>query len=124
MASATGSGFPTVISNPIADRSIGISAWLRLQCSDSRMCGVAKKAIVEGSRRGLTWATAAFVAGVLLNVDRVSPWVPVAALIFVVWRLLAASRPLRLPGTVARSLMAFALVAAVVVRFHTLNGLS
>jgi transglutaminase-like putative cysteine protease len=88
------------------------------------MCGVAKKPNAEGSRRGLTWATGAFVGGVLLNVDRISPWVPVVALIFVVWRLMAAAGPVRLPGTVARSLMAFALVAAVLVRFHTLNGLS
>jgi transglutaminase-like putative cysteine protease len=60
----------------------------------------------------------------LLNADRVPSWVPVAALIFVVWRLMAASRPLRLPGTFTRSLLAVLLVAGVVLRFHTLNGLS
>ena len=78
----------------------------------------------EGSIRGLRWATAAFGAGVLLNIDRVPPWTPVAALVFIVWRLLAASRSLRLPGTWIRSLLALLLVAGVLVRFHTLNGLS
>jgi transglutaminase-like putative cysteine protease len=85
---------------------------------------VAKIQPPEGSRRGLAWAIGAFAAGVLLNADRVPSWVPVAALIFVVWRLMAASRPLRLPGTLTRSLLAVVLVAGVVLRFHTLNGLS
>jgi protein-glutamine gamma-glutamyltransferase len=88
------------------------------------MCNVAKKPVVEGSRRGLEWATIAFVAGVLLNIDRVPSWTPIAALVFVAWRLMAASRSMRLPGTVLRSLLALVLVAGVVVRFHTLNGLS
>ncbi|MDB6106750.1 MAG: transglutaminase-like protein [Gammaproteobacteria bacterium] len=85
---------------------------------------MAKTRLPEGSHRGLIWATGAFGAGVLLNFDRVPSWVPVAALVFVVWRLLAASRPLRLPGVVIRSLLALLLVAGVVLRFHTLNGLS
>jgi protein-glutamine gamma-glutamyltransferase len=85
---------------------------------------VPKPPAAEGSRRGLEWTTAAFVAGALLNVDRVPVWTPLAALIFVVWRLMAAARSLRLPRTFARSLMALVLVGAVVVRFHTLNGLS
>ena len=85
---------------------------------------MAKTQPPEGSPRGLTWATAAYGAGVLLNVDRVPQWVPVAALIFVIWRLMAASRPLRLPGVVIRSLLAVLLVAGVLLRFHTLNGLS
>src|SRR5712672_4322338 len=88
------------------------------------MSSVAKIRPPEGSRRGLAWAMGAFAAGVLLNADRVPSWVPVAALIFVVWRLMAASRPLRLPGTFTRSLLAVLLVAGVVLRFHTLNGLS
>jgi transglutaminase-like putative cysteine protease len=88
------------------------------------MRGVAKTQPPEGSQRGLIWATGAYCAGVLLNVDRVPEWVPVAALLFVVWRLMAASRPLRLPGTVVRGLLALLLVAGIVLRFHTLNGLS
>lgn len=78
----------------------------------------------EGSRRGLIWATGAFGAGVLLNVDRVPYWVPIAALVFVAWRLTAASRSLRLPGVFIRSVLALLLVGGVVLRFHTLNGLS
>jgi transglutaminase-like putative cysteine protease len=88
------------------------------------MRGVAKTQPPEGSRRGLFWATGAFGAGVLLNVDRVPLWVPVAALVLVVWRLMATSRSLRLPGAVMRTLLASLLVAGVMLRFHTLNGLS
>jgi len=85
---------------------------------------VAKIQRPEGSRRGLIWATGAFGAGVLLNVDRVPYWVPIAALVFVVWRLMAASQLRRLPGVIIRSVLALLLVAGVLVRFHTLNGLS
>jgi transglutaminase-like putative cysteine protease len=88
------------------------------------MRGVAKTQPPEGSRGGLTWATGAFVAGALLNVDRVPSWVPVAAFVLVLWRLTASSRSLRLPGAVIRTLLALLLVAGVVLRFHTLNGLS
>ncbi|MFL6599799.1 MAG: DUF3488 and DUF4129 domain-containing transglutaminase family protein [Steroidobacteraceae bacterium] len=85
---------------------------------------MAKQQPPEGSRRGLVWATGAFGAGVLLNVDRVPSWVPVAAVLFVVWRLMATTRSLRLPGVIVRSLLALLLVASVMLRFHTLNGLS
>ena len=85
---------------------------------------MAKKPGVEGSRRGLEWVTVAFVGGSLLNIDRVPSWAPLAALLFVIWRLVAASRSLPLPGTVIRGLLALILVAGIVVRFHTLNGLS
>jgi transglutaminase-like putative cysteine protease len=88
------------------------------------MRGVAKTKPPEGSRRGLFWATGAFGAGVLLNVDRVPSWVPVAALVLVFWRVMAGSRSLRLPGAVIRTLLALLLVAGVMLRFHTLNGLS
>jgi len=83
-----------------------------------------KRPLVDGSRRGLEWVSVAFVAGLLLNVDRIPVWTPIAALIFVVWRLMAASRALRLPGTPVRSILALALVGGVALRFHTLNGLS
>src|SRR6266403_1638381 len=80
------------------------------------MRGVAKKQPPEGSRRGLVWATGAFAAGALLNVDRVPSWVPVAALLFVVWRLMAATRSLRLPGVIVRSLLALLLVSGAMLR--------
>jgi transglutaminase-like putative cysteine protease len=76
------------------------------------------------SRAGLMWATVAFAAGALLNIDRVPPWVPVAALVCVGWRLMAMRRRIYLPGTVVRSVLALLLVAGVLVRFRTLNGLS
>ena len=85
---------------------------------------MAKPPVIEGSRGGLDWSALALVAGVLLNIDRVPSWTALAALLFVAWRLLAASRSLRLPGTVLRSLLALALVAGVFIRFHTLNGLT
>ena len=77
--------------------------------------------------RPLVWATAAFTAGVLLNADRVPPWVPVAALLLGAWRVWVGWRParsLRLPGTFVRSTLTLLLVVAVLIRFHTLNGLS
>jgi protein-glutamine gamma-glutamyltransferase len=77
-----------------------------------------------GSRRGLLWGAGVFTAGLALNIDRVPAWVPVVSLLFIAWRLMAAYRPLYLPGVVIRSIGALLLVAGVLVRFHTLNGLS
>lgn len=78
----------------------------------------------SGSRRGLSWATAAFAFGLLLNVDRVPQYVAGISVVFIAWRLLAAYRKIYLPGAVIRSLMAMLLVATVLLRFHTLNGLT
>lgn len=78
----------------------------------------------DGSRRGLLWSASSLGAGILLNVDRVPAWACAAALFFGCWRLLAAARPLPLPGTVARTSVALLLVAGILVRFHTLNGLA
>jgi transglutaminase-like putative cysteine protease len=77
--------------------------------------------------RALVWAAAALVMGMLLSFDRVPSWVPVAALLLVSWRLWVAWKPtrsLRLPGALVRTALTFALVAAVLMRFRTLNGLS
>ena len=73
--------------------------------------------------RPLLWACAAFAGGVLLHADRVPPWATAVALLLVLWRLLSAQRS-RLPGATARALLALALLAVVLVRFHTLNGLA
>jgi transglutaminase-like putative cysteine protease len=75
-------------------------------------------------RGALAWATAAFAVGVLLNVDRVPSWVPLAAVLVVAWRVLASTRNVRLPSTFLKSVLALLLVAAVLVRFRTLNGLT
>ncbi len=77
--------------------------------------------------RPLAWAAAAFCGGIVLNCDRLPLWVPVVTLVLVAWRLCVAWRPMRfmrLPGAVARSLIAAILVAGVLIRFRTLNGLS
>ena len=73
--------------------------------------------------RALLWATAAFAGGVLLHIDRLPVWVPVAALVLVAWRIAAARRRLPLPGVLVRTLLAAAVVIAVFARFRTLNGL-
>ncbi len=72
----------------------------------------------------LEWVAAAFMAGVLLNADRVPWWVVVVAVVCTAWRLLAARSAIPLAGTVLRTIAAVMLVAAILFRFRTLNGLS
>ena len=73
----------------------------------------------------LAFACAAFAGGVLLNIDRVPMWsAPLVALLLMGWRLLSARAALPLPGVLARALLALLLVAVVLMRFHTLNGLT
>jgi transglutaminase-like putative cysteine protease len=74
--------------------------------------------------RSLAWAAAALGGGVLLHVDRVPAWVSAAALILLVWRLAAIRARVHLPGAIARVLLAVLVAIAVLVRFHTLNGLA
>jgi len=74
--------------------------------------------------RSLAWAAAALGGGVLLHVDRVPAWVSAAALILLVWRLAATRARVHLPGAFARVLLAVLVAVAVLVRFHTLNGLA
>jgi protein-glutamine gamma-glutamyltransferase len=74
--------------------------------------------------RSLAWACAAFAGGVLLNLDRVPPWTAATALLLIAWRLSTERSGGRLPGTVARALLALGVVAVVLWRFHTLNGLA
>ena len=74
--------------------------------------------------RGLAWCCAAFTGGVLLIVDRVPLWASAAALALVAWRLLSARSSGRVPPLAARAALALLLVAAVLTRFHTLNGLA
>jgi protein-glutamine gamma-glutamyltransferase len=86
-----------------------------------------KKAIELTALRPLLWATAACGAGTLLSVDRVPAWVPVAALVLAGWRIWVAARPTRsqrLPGAAVRNFLAILLIAAVLVTFRALNGLS
>jgi protein-glutamine gamma-glutamyltransferase len=73
--------------------------------------------------RALLWAVAALTGGLLLHIDRLPAWVWVAALVLVSWRIAAARSRVPLPGTPVRTLLAVAVVIAVLARFHTLNGL-
>lgn len=74
--------------------------------------------------RGLAWCCAAFAGGVLLHVDRVPLWASAAALALVAWRLATVRSTGRGPPLLARAALALLLVAAVLMRFHTLNGLT
>jgi protein-glutamine gamma-glutamyltransferase len=72
----------------------------------------------------LLWTAAALVGGMLLHVDRVPLWVSAAALVCVAWRLAAEIRVIRLPRRFAKVGVAMMLIAAILLRFHTINGLS
>ena len=72
----------------------------------------------------LTWTCAAFAGGVLLHADRVPLWAVAIALALLAWRLATARSSRWYPGLAARALLALALVAIVLARFHTLNGLT
>ncbi len=72
----------------------------------------------------LAWACAAFAGGALLNLDRVPAWTAATTLLLIAWRLATERSRARLPGSVARALLALAVVAVVLLRFHTLNGLA
>ena len=74
--------------------------------------------------RALLWATAAFAGGLALHLDRLPAWVSAAALVLILWRLAAAHARVPLPGTIARTVLAAAVVLAVLARFRTLNGLA
>ena len=74
--------------------------------------------------RALYWAVAAFGGGLLLHIDRLPAWVSAAALVLIGWRLAAARGRLPLAGVMVRTVLAAAVVIAVLGRFHTLNGLA
>ena len=74
--------------------------------------------------RALCWAAAAFAGGLLLNIDHLPVWVSAAALVLIVWRLAATVARVPVPGMIARTVLAAAVVVAVLTRFHTLNGLA
>ncbi|HLQ08857.1 MAG TPA: DUF3488 and transglutaminase-like domain-containing protein [Steroidobacteraceae bacterium] len=91
--------------------------------TDSSMAA-APQAADGAALRSLAWACAAFAGGVLLNLDRVPPWTAATALLLIAWRLTTERSGARLPGTPARALLALGVVAVVLWRFHTLNGLA
>jgi transglutaminase-like putative cysteine protease len=72
----------------------------------------------------LGWTSLALFGALLLHVDRAPLWVAVVTCALIAWRLLAYLRPVRLPGKILRVAIAFGLVGAVFIHFHTLNGLN
>ncbi|HTW38926.1 MAG TPA: DUF3488 and transglutaminase-like domain-containing protein [Steroidobacteraceae bacterium] len=74
--------------------------------------------------RPLLWSAAAFLAGVLLHLERVPLWVIAAACLCAAWSVSVCARRMRPPGRIVKGALALALVGAVLLAFHTLNGLS
>src|ERR1700674_4360352 len=121
--------FPACCCVPTAVPSTGIAVWRRSRClesmTDLSMAATpTPRAADSEARRPLPWACAAFAGGVLLNLDRVPAWTAAAALLLIAWRLSTERTGARLPGTVARALLALVVVAVALLRFHTLNGLA
>ena len=78
----------------------------------------------ERAPSALIWACAALAGGLLLHLDRVPAWAAAGTLAMIIWRLTIARESQLLSGASVRALLALALVALVLVRFHTLNGLT
>jgi len=74
--------------------------------------------------RPLAWTCAAFAGGVLLHADRVPVWAAACALTLILWRVATARTSSWYPPIALRAVLAVALVAIVLARFHTLNGLA
>src|ERR1700730_18011670 len=110
--------FPACGWVPTAAPSTGIGVSRRSRCLESMT------AADREPRPALVWACEAFAGGVLLNFCRVSASTPAAALLLIAWRLITERTSARLPGTVARALLALVVVVVVLLRFHTLNGLA
>src|SRR5437764_1154261 len=123
-ASATGSRFPGCGCRRIAVPSTAIAASPRSRCLGPKAMPAAAPSEADRRLPPLAWACAAFAGGVLLNVDRVPPWASAVALFLIAWRLTGERAGMRLPGTVTRALLALALVAVVLLEFHTVNGLA
>ena len=83
----------------------------------------AARTIQQTPRRPLLWVCAAITAALLLHAVEVPAWVTIAALALVGWRVAGLFDAAPLPGGIVRIALGLALVAAVLVRFQTLNGL-
>jgi len=71
----------------------------------------------------MLWTTAAFVAGALLNVDRIPLWATAVLIACAAWQLSVAAHKLPVLPKAAQLILTFVLVACVVANFHTLSGL-
>src|SRR6202140_5841824 len=121
--------FPACCCVPTAVPSTGIAVWRRSRCLESMTdlsmaAAQTPRPADSEARRPLAWACAAVGGGGLLNLDRVPAWTAAAALLLIAWRLNTERTGARLPGAVARALLALGVVAVVLLRFHTLNGLA
>jgi len=74
--------------------------------------------------RPLAWACAAFAGAVLLHADHAPLWASISALTLAAWRLATMRASAWYPAIATRAALALALVAVVLARFHTLNGLT
>ncbi len=74
--------------------------------------------------RALLWCLGAFLAGVLLHVERVPLWATAVALLCAAWSVAVCTRRMRAPGRIVKAGLAMVLVAAVLAMFHTLNGIA
>jgi protein-glutamine gamma-glutamyltransferase len=72
----------------------------------------------------LGWACAAFAGGVALHMDRAPAWATTSALALIAWRLATARGRGWYPRIATRAVLTLVLVAIVLGRFHTLNGLA
>ena len=71
----------------------------------------------------MLWSTAAFVAGALLNVDRIPFWATAVLIACAAWQLSVTAHKLPALPKAAQLILTFVLVTCVVATFHTLNGL-
>ena len=71
----------------------------------------------------MLWTIAAFVAGALLNVDRIPLWATAVLIACAAWQLSVAAHKLPALPKPAQLILTFVLVTCVVATFHTLNGL-
>ena len=77
----------------------------------------------ERLRPALMWACVALAGGVLLHADRVPAWAVAGTFALIAWRLTIRQLGRLLASLTVRALLALVLVALVLMRFHTLNGL-
>ncbi|MGH8244339.1 MAG: transglutaminase TgpA family protein, partial [Steroidobacteraceae bacterium] len=73
--------------------------------------------------RRLAWTTAGLVAALAPHLLRMRPWVSAFVLGAAAWRMVAELRGWRLPGTLARCLVAGAVTAGVILSYATITGL-
>ncbi len=77
----------------------------------------------DAQLRALLWCAAAFLGGVLLQVDHIPLWATMTACVCTGWSIAVCARRMRVPRRSLKGALALALAAAVAAMFHTLNGL-